>query len=53
MSICEKVIAPLHSITGRASFSWNDSNQMLPVVVDQSLMLLWRDFVPLSCAELL
>jgi hypothetical protein len=37
----EKVIAALHSVTGYAT------NQMLPVVVDQSHTSLWRNFVPL------
>ena len=51
--LCEKVIATLHSITGIATFSCSDCNQMLPVVVDQSLTLLWRNSVPLLPAELL
>jgi hypothetical protein len=32
--LCEQVIAPLLSITACATFSCNDSKQMLPVVVD-------------------
>ena len=51
--LCEKLIAPLHSITGCATFSCNDCNQTLPVVVDQSLTTLWRDFGQLFHAELL
>jgi hypothetical protein len=53
MPLCEKVIALLHSITGCATFSCNDSNQTLPVVVDQSLTSLWRNFGQLVHAELL
>ena len=51
--LCEKVIAPLHSIPGCATFSCNDYNQMLPAVVYQSLTSLWRNFDPLLHAELL
>ena len=38
--LCEKVIAPLYSITDCATFSCSGSNQTLPVVVDQSLTML-------------
>jgi hypothetical protein len=44
--LCEKVIGPLHSIPGCAPpFSWNDANKTLPVVVDQSLVVV-EEFCP-------
>ena len=51
--LCEKVIAPLHSVTGCATFNCNGCNQTLPVVVDQSITSQWRNFGPLFHAELL
>jgi hypothetical protein len=50
MPLCEEVVAPLHS---SATFSCNDSNQTLPVVVYQALTLLWRNFGLVFHAEML
>ena len=49
MLICEKVIAPLHAITGCATFSCNDWNHILPVVVDQSHVAVEELWPTFSC----
>ena len=52
MPPCEKVIAPLHSVTGFCHL-WLQRLQPLLEVVDQSLTSLWRNFGPLFHAALL